>query len=361
MSDPSRDYDGWAKEHIRGLENIVMPSFTPDLSDLDEDGIRLDIRQSIAHGFFSAFAVPLSLKPEERRRFFQICTDEAADQIKVGTPLIAPDEASRNEYLDDCGFAGLSHVLAHPWFAWRPETEDALYDFYKSVSDHTDLAVELWATDGWQCRHLHPSNVVVDVFDRVADLPNVVALKVMATLELPIIYELCERLGDRLLIAGVHLGIAPLLVKHYGMQWSGAWTAEALQSPEQRNVVDYLDLLLEGREAEAFDIYYRIKPAYDALYALMAPMLPKGVHPFTHLKYYQFCMGGNGGLLREPEDPNEAEFPLRPEERRRVREAFRSIELEPSRDPDDCFVVGRAAYERGKRPVDMRVKHVYVE
>lgn len=43
----------WAKEHLKGVENTLFPSFTPDLQELDEDGIRLDVRQSIAHGFTS--------------------------------------------------------------------------------------------------------------------------------------------------------------------------------------------------------------------------------------------------------------------------------------------------------------------
>ena len=38
---------------MKGLENIIIPSFTPDLSELDEEGIRWDVRQSIKHGFFS--------------------------------------------------------------------------------------------------------------------------------------------------------------------------------------------------------------------------------------------------------------------------------------------------------------------
>ena len=361
MTKGKKDHKAWAKDNIRGFENILLPSFTPDLAQLDETGIRLDVRRSIEHGFFSAFAVPLALTRGERREFFRICVSEAADRIKVGTPLIAPDDASRYAYLDDCAEMKLSHVLAHPWHTWRPASADELYEFYRSTSEYTDLAVELWATDGWQFQHLHPSNVVVDVYDRVADLPNVVALKLMTTLDLPVVYEICERMSDRLLVAGVHLGIAPILVKHYGMQWSGAWTVEALQSPEQRLVVDYLNLLLEGREAEAFKIYWRIKPAYDALYALIAPMLPKGVHPFTHLKYYQWCMGGNGGLLREAEDPNERTFPLRPVDREHVRKAYQSIGLQPTSDLDECFVVGRSAYKAGARSRDMPVKHTYTE
>ena len=106
-------------------------------------------------------------------------------------------------------------------------------------------------------------------------------------------------------------------------------------------------------------IYWRIKPAYDALYALMAPMLPRGVHPFTHLKYYQWCMGGNGGLLREAEDPNERLFPLRAEDRAHIKGAFRCIGLEPAAEEDEVFVVGRTAHARGARLEDVGVKHTY--
>ena len=28
----------WAREHYKGLEGIICPSFTPDLAELDEDG-----------------------------------------------------------------------------------------------------------------------------------------------------------------------------------------------------------------------------------------------------------------------------------------------------------------------------------
>ena len=51
----------WAKEHFRGFENILMASFTPDLKDLDEAGIRLDVRQSIKNGFFSTLCASPAL------------------------------------------------------------------------------------------------------------------------------------------------------------------------------------------------------------------------------------------------------------------------------------------------------------
>ena len=35
----------WAKEHMKGLETATIPSFTPDLSELDEEGME----QIMAH------------------------------------------------------------------------------------------------------------------------------------------------------------------------------------------------------------------------------------------------------------------------------------------------------------------------
>lgn len=50
---PKHELKRWAKDHFKGLENTLFPSFSPDMLSLDEDGIRWDVRQSIAHGFTS--------------------------------------------------------------------------------------------------------------------------------------------------------------------------------------------------------------------------------------------------------------------------------------------------------------------
>ena len=351
----------WARKHFRGFENILLPSFTPDLKALDEEGIRHDVRHSIANGVFSVFAVGMWLSPQELRRYFEIVVDEAGGRIAVGSPLIEPNREAVHGVLRAAKEAGLTHVLAHPFHDFHATSEDELFEFYRDIIENTDLAVAVWATDGPQFMNLHPSGVSVNVLDRVADYANVVAIKLMTTLDLPVVYEICERLHERVLIGGVHLGMLPFLSRHYGTQWSGAWTIEALQTPKQPLVNDYLNLLLEGRTQDAMTVYWKIKPGYDALYGLMAPMLPMGVHPFTHLKYYQWCSGGNGGLLREPMDPNEHRFPLRPEERDNIRSSYSLIGIEPTTDSDECFVVGRAAYTRGARAADMPVKPTYIE
>jgi len=351
----------WARAHFKGYENIFMPSFTPDLKALDEEGIRHDVRQSLKHGCFSVFAVPLGLAPHEEKQFLEIIVDEVQGRMSVGLPIMAPTLEDCLGELQMAEAVGCTHALIHPAHTFHADTTDDLYKYYRTLIDSTNLGVALWATDGQQFANLHPSNVVVDVYSKLADLPNVVALKLMTTLELPTVFELCEKMHKKVLIGGVHLGLMPFLAKHYGMQWSGAWTIEALQSPERPYMVEYMQHLQAGRFDEAAKVYWHVKPGYNALFQLMSPMLPKGVHPFTHLKYYQWCTGGNGGLLRDPWDPNEKDFPLNPAERTAMKAGYRTIGIEPRADSDECFVVGAAAYARGVRAKDMPYKATYVE
>ena len=77
-----------AREHMRGIENETHPSFTPDLSQLDEEGIRWDVQQAIRHGFTCTFAVTeAALTFEESKRFVEIVVDEAKEDILVSAPV----------------------------------------------------------------------------------------------------------------------------------------------------------------------------------------------------------------------------------------------------------------------------------
>jgi 4-hydroxy-tetrahydrodipicolinate synthase len=75
----------WAKKHYKGLDGNISPSFTPDLKELDEEGIRHDMRHHISKGMFSFLCEieGCSLTFEERKRFLEIACDEARGKILV--------------------------------------------------------------------------------------------------------------------------------------------------------------------------------------------------------------------------------------------------------------------------------------
>lgn len=339
----------WAREHFRGFENIFLPSYLPNSTEFDEEGIRLDVRQAIAHGFFSTF-VTGGADIAQRQKLLDIVTDEAKDRILVSTGAWAPTVEASIEWLQYCESKGVGHALVGlPREGF--ETEDDLYNHVATIAEATNVGIVIYAVDGEAYRRFHPSNVPFRVFDRLADLPNVVAMKIMTTIDLPTTMGLYELLGDRIAVGTVNFTYTPMLVKFYGMRWSGAWTVEALQSPEKPYFVEMMQLLQQGKTDEALQIYWRITPAIKALYNLMAPLLPKGLHPWPHLKFYQYLVGGNGGIGPVRDDRGHT-FTLTAAERASFREGYRAIGIEPAMN-DEEFLVGRAAYARGARAKDV--------
>src|SRR4028119_686424 len=124
--------------------------------------------------------------------------------------------------------------------------------------DSSDLNIALWATDGQNFRHFAPANIPINVIDRLGDLEKVIAIKLMTTLDEAVTFQLCEKVSDRILIGCVNLKMFPLLSKHYGAQWSGAWTVEALQSPDKPYITDYVKQLNAGDYDNAVRTYHQI-------------------------------------------------------------------------------------------------------
>ena len=85
-----KEAKSWAKHNYNGLEGTLMPSFTPDLSRLDEDGIRHDVDYYIRHGMFSVLAAveSTSMTMAERCEFVRIVCDEARGRILVSAPVL---------------------------------------------------------------------------------------------------------------------------------------------------------------------------------------------------------------------------------------------------------------------------------
>jgi 4-hydroxy-tetrahydrodipicolinate synthase len=74
----------WAWANMRGVANVVNPTFTEDLSALNEKAIRYDVRKEIEYGFWGALLVAeTATTPEEYIRFTQWAGDEAHGKLHL--------------------------------------------------------------------------------------------------------------------------------------------------------------------------------------------------------------------------------------------------------------------------------------
>jgi 4-hydroxy-tetrahydrodipicolinate synthase len=248
-------------------------------------------------------------------------------------------------------------MIAYPRGA-KAETEDQVYAQFRKLIDSTSMAVLLYGSPVESLRRFHPSGIPLDVFDRLADHPNVVGIKLTHPMSAATAFEICERLADRLIMGPCNFDHVPLLAKNYkNVRWSGLWITDALQSPEKPYAVEMLDLVIKGRMTEAMKVYWQMQPLIQGIYDLQAPLLLHESHPWAHMKYLQWITGGNGGLL--PLKPAQYLPILDQPSRELIKGTFSKAGITPIQRPEEEFVVGKVAYAKGVRASQLSSQPLY--
>jgi len=340
----------WAKRALRGGESFVMTSMQPDLKTLDEEGIRRDVRHAIAQGFCSILPLTLGIDANTEKRFHEIVTDEAKRKILTVGVIRAGTWEEWEGRVRQMESQGFSHALMY----FNPElaSQEAIYQQMRSIIEKTSLGIVLYASPSRAVERFDPTGLPMDAFDRLADLDNVVGIKFTQELRPATALTIAQRLGDRLQLAVVDLEVMMLLALRYPMQWTGQWAIDSVQSPDQPWVGEFLELLRTGDLKSARELYWRYEPIASGFYALQKPSLVIGGHPWMHIKYMKWLTGGNGGLLPDLKTTPEMVPHLDAAERRLCRDLFAKVGIKTTDLPDEAFIVGNAAYERGVRVKD---------
>ena len=329
-----------AKEKMKGLENIIIPSFTPDLSELDEEGIRWDVRQSIKHGFFSTLCnVDIGLTMEEAKSFVEIVVDEAKDKILVSVNVARLNSfAQIKEILQHGDKVGCNAALMLYPPNFFPKSEEEIFQATKELCDATNLSIMFYATHRYNYEKFHPAGLSPELLSRIADIENVVAFKISSN-DFGYVTEVCDLCGDRILASHPYAGFAPCMIRAYGQQWMGAATFEIYQSPEKPYLVESFDLMIKGEFDKGMAIFKKLKPIMTLFEIQMMPSILLGSYHWALLKYYQWLVGGNGGLVRNPVlRMNQSQMEM-------AKNALRAIGITP-REPDEEFFVGRVNYAK---------------
>ena len=133
-----------------------------------------------------------------------------------------------------------------------------------------------------------------------------------------------------------------------------------MQTPAQPIGNRWLAASAAGDMAQVDALARQIQPALSHFFAMQAPVIRAGGHPWQHNRYYQWLSGGNGGLLPpDPHAPDGAIPILDARARAAMRAAYRASGLEPTDAPEEQFVVGRAAWARGVRASDLTALPYY--
>ncbi len=339
MATRRTELKSWARQTFKGIQNLLIPSFSADMSVLDEEGIRLDVQQTIAHGFFATeLTTQAGLTFDEAKQFLSIVVDEAKGKLLV-SPGIIFDSLEKNiaflKYAEKvgCDFALISYP---PNF--YPHSPQDIYEVTRQMCAATRLPLVIYASQKYNFGRFHPGGFPLEVLDRLVELENVVSILCGIT-EPAYIFECFRRYNDQVLVQCPWERWTPLLASTYGQQWIGPGAYELFQSPAEPNLVRYFNLLLDGKTDAAMNLFWGLTPARLTFEKQFLPTQMLGTYHWPLQKYYQWLVGGNGGFTREPV------MKMNQWEMDEARNAVRALGIQPSEN-DEEFFMGRAAFAR---------------
>ncbi|MFQ6330071.1 dihydrodipicolinate synthase family protein [Nocardia sp. CWNU-33] len=322
----------WAKDTMHGCANVLIASYTADLSSLNESAIRHDVRRDIELGFWGALLVSeTALTKDEYIEFTKCAFDEANGQLHLIHHASFNTLEENIEVARRATEAGASLVLLSYPPSFYPATSEDIYHYTKTFCDAVDVGVILFPVPLWGFDRLHSAEIDPRIIRRlVDDVPNVVAVKAEGGMCLGSFVQLWHMLGDEIVVTHPLEEEAIPLSNLVPMQWIGTSGMEYLGN----SVPKMFNLVRAGEFDKAMDLYWQIQPARKA--GARATHIP-GANFINRYawKYMAWLNGFNGGPLRVPT------MRIVPSQMRGLRQGLEESGLSVTADADDAFFVGR--------------------
>lgn len=301
-----RSYDkgearAWALESLRGCCGCVSPTFTSDLSGLNEAAIRHDVALAKEHGLSGVLIVSeAGTTLAEMAKFTEIVVDEAGDDLLTvlqGSQATLADTIASVEH---GAAAGVDLVMPSYPLYFNPGHTDEVVGFTKAVADAGDVGVIIFAMDQWNFGRLHAAGFSVSLLEQmVDDIPQVVAIKnEVGGPGVGGIAAVFERFTGEVIVTDPLEFNSPAWIANYGMQFMGTSNYE-LTGPM---VPKMFELLSDAATwDEGMELYWQLAPARRAHAAVCTPLVANsGLVPRMHWKYQGWLNGYNGGPIRQP-------------------------------------------------------------
>lgn len=290
----------WARAHLKGVCNVVMPTFSADFQELNQKAIAHDVRRCAELGFSGTLLVSeCGTSLAEYRDFLEIAADAAPRDFQL---LVHGSFNNLEETVEACRF-GEAHGAVAVLLAYDPNffpaSEDDVVEYTTRVSDATDLGIVLFAVPTWGFARLHPSEFSPMLIERLAELETAMAVKYEANHPGLVtgMSEVVRRVGDRLVVSDPMEFNGPGWIDLFGMQWMGTSGYEYYGG----RVPEWFSLMHDGRRDEALEVYWSYAPGRKARGALHGSIAGARLIHRPAWKYMGWLQGFNGGPLRMPQ------------------------------------------------------------
>jgi len=292
----------YAREHMVGVWAANLTPFDASLK-LDEKAYRENLDHWIntlnLGGLFIAGkqAEFFSMSLAERKKLMELSVEvahEAGNRNGKGQCGIVTSCSDTNldvvlDLAKHSQDIGADYVIVHsPVLHFGADTDDTIYEYYRYLSEKIDIGLAMWN---------HPDCGYVmspELCARIADLPNVVAIKYSTDREK--YKRLTEMVGHKIHVSNPDEPDWLENIIELGWKLYLCSTPPfLLQTAADQRMNEYTQLAFAGKFEEARRVRDSLQPVRDAL----KHSKPKG-KPQAHAKYWQELLGQHGGPVRRP-------------------------------------------------------------
>jgi 4-hydroxy-tetrahydrodipicolinate synthase len=287
------DAKAYARAHLKGIWAAALTPFRSD-GAIDEDGFRRNLRHWVDDlGIDGVFVSGkqgefFSMSLAERKRTFDI----AVAEIGGARTILSCSDQNLDTVIELARHAqaiGSDYIVVHaPVLHFLTKQDDTLLAYYRTVSEAVDIGIALWS---------HPDSGYLmspELCARVAELPNVVAIKYSVPREM---YAKLTRLaGNKLIVSTASED--EWLDNIIELDWQLYLCSSPpylYQTRTDRRMRDYTDLAFKGEHARAKAVRDSLNPVREA-FKRSRP--PEKFH--AHSKYWQELLGQACGAVRRP-------------------------------------------------------------
>src|SRR5262245_1686164 len=287
------DAKAYARAHLKGIWAAALTPFRPD-GAIDEDGFRRNLRHWVDDlGIDGVFVSGkqgefFSMSLAERKRTFDI----AVAEVGSSRTILSCSDQNLDTVIELARHAqsiGSDYIVVHaPVLHFLTKQDETLLAYYRTVSEAVDIGIALWS---------HPDSGYLmspELCARVAELPNVVAIKYSVPREM---YARLTRLaGDKLIVSTASEEEWLDNIVELGWRLYLCSSPPYLfQTKVDRRMREYTDLAFAGEVGKAKAIRDSLNPVREAFRRSRPPEKPP-----SHSKYWQELLGQVGGRVRPP-------------------------------------------------------------
>lgn len=289
-----RDAKDYARKHMKGLWAAALTPFTPDLA-IDDAGFRHNMRHWTGDlGIEGLFICGkqgefFSMSLAERKRTFDIAVDESKGKFQT---IMSCSDQNMDTVIDLAKHAeaiGADYIVIHaPILHFSKAQDDTVYEYYRYISEQVNIGIALWS---------HPDSGYLlspELCARVAELPNVVAIKYSVPREMYV--KLTRMAGDKIIVSTaseeewfdniIELGWKLYLCSN---------PPYLMQTLVDQRIREYTELAFSGDIKRARAVRDSLNPVREA-FRRSRPL----EKPHAHAKYWQELLGQTGGPVRRP-------------------------------------------------------------